>query len=543
MAKNTGKPKVKKKITGRMEDCGAAVIFWYDRVSVKAEAYIMAKLALMAASIMGFVQRLEDRAAVIVEKHDILCLRVDRLLLIINYKISKQLYSSKAKFMMKKKKLLSHFAGILLVALAVVALFSYTTGYSYSYNGRLLGYIQNQEEVLKVLNLVSDELSREYGTSIEIDKDKDIRFEISYIMDKDVDDVNDVLKRFTYMSDMQTKGFEIRIDGKSYAICESEKVANDVLEAIKDKYSEKKPNRTYEKIRFKEKVEITEVETKLAQICSKDKAIRNIEDGGTKEKVYTVKTGDTYYGITEKLGISFKELKKYNPEIDEDELYPGDKLKMNKAVSALTVVTVETSEFSEKLKRDVVYRKTNDLYEGDRRVVQKGSDGKQLITAKITRENGEIVKRKDIKKEILQDSVDKIILKGTKVRPKTAPTGSFINPVPSAMVTSPFGWRWGRLHEGIDLATSVGTPIRASDGGTVISAGWYGGYGLCVEIQHGGGTITRYGHCNDVYVSVGDQVYQGETIAALGNTGYSTGPHCHFEIRVNGTAVDPADYI
>ena len=542
MAKNTGKPKVNKVLV-KLEDAGAAVIYGYDKLSAKADAYFLAKLKLFIAALTGFEQKIESKAAGLVEKHDILCLKTDRIVLILNYKISKKLYSSKAKFIASKKKVLSHFAGAVLIALAVVALFSFTTGYSYSYNGRLLGYIQNQEEVLKVLNLVSDELSREYGTSIEIDKDKDIKFKIAYIMDKDIDDVNDVLKRFTYMSDMQTKGFEILIDGKSYAICESESVAYDVLNAIKERYTEEHPNREYKSVKFKEDVEVREVDTKLAQISSKEKSIRNIEDGGTKEKIYTVKEGDTYSGITEKLGINFKTLKKYNPGIDIDELYPGDKLKMNKAVSALTVVTVETSKFSEKLKRDVVIQKSDELYEGDSRVVQKGSDGKQRITARITRENGEIVKRKDIKREVLQASVDRIIVKGTKVRPKTAPTGSFINPVPSAMISSPFGWRWGRLHEGIDFATSTGTPIRASDGGTVISAGWYGGYGLCVEIQHGGGTVTRYGHCSDVYVSVGDQVYQGETIAAVGNTGYSTGPHCHFEIRVNGTAVDPADYI
>ena len=87
-----------------------------------------------------------------------------------------------------------------------------------------------------------------------------------------------------------------------------------------------------------------------------------------------------------------------------------------------------------------------------------------------------------------------------------------------------------------------GTPIRASDGGTVVTAGWYYGYGLTVIIDHGGGVSTLYGHCSKLYVSVGDKVFQGQNIAAVGNTGNSTGPHCHFEIIINGNHVDPSLY-
>jgi murein DD-endopeptidase MepM/ murein hydrolase activator NlpD len=99
------------------------------------------------------------------------------------------------------------------------------------------------------------------------------------------------------------------------------------------------------------------------------------------------------------------------------------------------------------------------------------------------------------------------------------------------------------MHEGIDIGASTGTPIMASDGGTVITAGWNGGYGLCVDIDHGGGYMTRYGHCSSIYVSVGEQVFQGQTIAAVGSTGWSTGPHCHFEIRIDGVAYNPLDFL
>ena len=111
------------------------------------------------------------------------------------------------------------------------------------------------------------------------------------------------------------------------------------------------------------------------------------------------------------------------------------------------------------------------------------------------------------------------------------------------ILTSSFGWRWGRMHEGIDIAVGNGTPVVASASGTVIVAGWMGGYGNLVVIDHGNGVSTAYGHNTSVAVGVGQSVAQGQLIAYSGNTGHSTGPHIHFEVRINGAAVDPLGYL
>lgn len=106
--------------------------------------------------------------------------------------------------------------------------------------------------------------------------------------------------------------------------------------------------------------------------------------------------------------------------------------------------------------------------------------------------------------------------------------------------TSGFGLRWGRHHRGIDIANAIGTPIHAVWSGEVVDAQWSGGYGLTVEIRHPDGTLTRYAHCSQVLVSVGERVTAGQIIAEMGNTGSSTGPHLHFEvIDKSGVAVDP----
>lgn len=110
-------------------------------------------------------------------------------------------------------------------------------------------------------------------------------------------------------------------------------------------------------------------------------------------------------------------------------------------------------------------------------------------------------------------------------------------------VVSGFGMRWGRLHEGIDIAASTGTPIWAAAAGTVIYAGWLGGYGNLVVVDHGNGLATAYAHASAILVAVGQQVSQGETVSLVGSTGNSSGPHLHFEVRVNGIAVDPLLYL
>jgi murein DD-endopeptidase MepM/ murein hydrolase activator NlpD len=113
------------------------------------------------------------------------------------------------------------------------------------------------------------------------------------------------------------------------------------------------------------------------------------------------------------------------------------------------------------------------------------------------------------------------------------------------LLTSQFGWRWGRLHQGVDIAAPIGTPIWATGNGIIDFAGWNsGGYGKMVDILHPNGTISRYAHLNAIFVKRGQSVNQSQVIATMGNTGNSTGPHLHFEIRPNGrTAINPMTFL
>ena len=115
--------------------------------------------------------------------------------------------------------------------------------------------------------------------------------------------------------------------------------------------------------------------------------------------------------------------------------------------------------------------------------------------------------------------------------------------------SSPYGMRihpiygTGRMHAGCDISAPTGTPIYATAAGTVITSGWLGGYGNTIEIEHGSGLTTLYGHCSELLVPAGTSVRKGQLVARVGSTGASTGPHCHYEVHIGGSAIDPAPYL
>lgn len=135
-----------------------------------------------------------------------------------------------------------------------------------------------------------------------------------------------------------------------------------------------------------------------------------------------------------------------------------------------------------------------------------------------------------------------------RMMPQAGGTGQMAWPV-NGEITSPFGWRvhpiWGTqiFHAGLDIGADYGDPVHAADSGTVVFAGWMGGYGNAVMIDHGGGMVTLYGHNSSITVGEGEQVSKGQTIALAGSTGNSTGPHCHFEVRIHGEVVSPLQYL
>jgi murein DD-endopeptidase MepM/ murein hydrolase activator NlpD len=170
-----------------------------------------------------------------------------------------------------------------------------------------------------------------------------------------------------------------------------------------------------------------------------------------------------------------------------------------------------------------------------------------------------VVTRLKSDRKALEAAEDRLAQDSIQIRnliiSKVLPPGSIITSTGQMMypliapITSPFGWRthpilgYQKFHSGMDFGADYGSVIYAADSGKVIYAGWYGGYGNAVIIDHGGDLTTLYAHASQLYVSEGETIQKGQPVAAVGSTGFSTGPHLHFEVRSNGEPVDPAQFL
>ena len=442
-----------------------------------------------------------------------------------------------------RKPLFAGFAAATAAAAALALLVSSMTAYEYMYNGKTLGVVKDQQEVYAIVDAIGNKLTYAYGAEVTIDKEENLSFKRVIGWNLKTDDPEEILDTFTYMSDMNANAYAITVDGKQVALLDTKATAKALLQTIKDKYSAKSDTVEYKSVGFAEDVKLVEVETKIKDIQSEEIALDYMLTGAVEKKVHVVQSGQTFGEIAKSYGLKSKELAAANPDVQPDKLQIGQELVLNQICPVLTVQTTEVATYNAKIDYDITYQETSTLYKGEQTVKSNGVNGQKKVVAEIVRENGIEVARTEISSEVLSAPVSQVVLKGTKPVPPLIGTGTYVYPVRGGTLSSRFGSRWGRMHYGIDLAAPTGTWIYASDGGTVISSGWESGLGKCIRISHGGNRVTVYGHCSKLLVSAGDKVFQGQHIGNVGSTGNSTGPHCHFEVRINGVAKNPLNYL
>ena len=295
---------------------------------------------------------------------------------------------------------------------------------------------------------------------------------------------------------------------------------------------------------FGEKVEISEAYVSKSLITSAEEAADQITKDSQKNEIYEVKSGDTLSTIANSHGLFVKEVLALNSGLSENTMLQiGDEIIITVPQPELTIRTVEQSTYEEAYFGEVEYIYNDSWYTTKSVVLQEEEAGYHEVTAMITKQNGTEQSREIISEVVLKEPVCKKIEVGTQTPP------TYIKPLSGGRQTSGYGRRKAPTrgastnHRAIDWATPTGTAIWASCGGTVSVAGWQSGYGYVVYINHPDGNQTRYGHLSKILVSAGQKVKQGQKIALSGNTGRSTGPHLHFELRVNGTPVNPYNYI
>lgn len=296
---------------------------------------------------------------------------------------------------------------------------------------------------------------------------------------------------------------------------------------------------------FSEPIEVVEAYLPESDIMELETARNRLTMEQEIQQIYKVQSGDTLSEIAISVGLPLDEIIALNPVLENENsyIYVDQELIITVPEPELSVVWTQETRYEEAYDLPIEYVYNDSWYSNQRVTLQQPSAGYHDVVASVTYTNETPMTAEVLYEVVLAEPVAKVVEVGTIIPP------TYIKPLAGGRISSYFGRRNAPTagastnHQGIDWATPVGTSIYASSGGTVARAGWGSGYGYVVYINHPDGRQTRYAHLSRVYVSVGDYVSQGQVIAASGNTGRSTGPHLHFELLINGVAVNPLEYL
>ena len=433
------------------------------------------------------------------------------------------------------------YATVLAVGIGVVAFKgTYARAYVLEVNGQTVGMVSGEDEANAILDNVESRAASILGDGYSYEAEVSLApvYAPANAL-SDAAEVEDTL--FSEVGAYMT-AYGISVDGVEIGCAADQNELYRMLDEIAQPFIPANAVR-YE---FVEDVEVYPVEVPSNTQFDVESIRAELSSLKVERAVYTVKQGDTFNAIAYSLDMDPNDLSVLNPDVIVNQLWVDQELVIQQEVPRLSVRVLTSETYEEVIPSPVEYIETADLYVGETKIQQQGEDGLARINAQVTYVNNVELDREILQSETIKDATTTYTYTGTTPRPVTASNGYFIWPV-RGTITSNFGGRnlWGSydFHLGLDIAVPYGTGIKAADGGTVIKAGWSGSYGNLVAIRHDNGIVTYYGHNSSLLVSVGDKVYQGQIIARAGSTGNSSGNHCHFEVRVNNTSVNPRTYL
>lgn len=442
----------------------------------------------------------------------------------------------------KNKKVFTYTAvGFVIIILGIVLNISINNSlkaYEVQMEGKVLAVVRNEEDFTEALEAIKKEVQDLYGHEFAVPED--ISITETKAKNDLITDIDTMIYNIKKQLDMKVKAIAITVDGEKVAFVKDKATANEILEELKNLYITEETK--YEDIGFSEEVVFEEVAVAVHEIKEKEEVFQLITVGTDEEKIHEVAAGESAWAIARRYDLRVEDIQAANPGINPERLQIGQQLSLVVPKPYITVKTKEYVELVEAIPFETQYEQTDSLYKGDKKITVQGVEGEREIKAYIIKENGVIKDREILEEKILSEPKTRVIAEGTKPRPATVATGTFANPT-RGRLTSGFGTRWGRRHTGIDIANSTGTSITAADAGKVSFAGYSGSYGNLVIINHENGYQTYYAHCSKILVSKGTRVYKGQEIAKVGSTGNSTGPHLHFEVRKNGTPINPLQFV
>lgn len=468
----------------------------------------------------------------------------------LTYLLSSKLTSKAGEVSWKSPKTVGLLFVTLLVISGSIFYFSTTTAaVSVIVNGQSIGYAQTMEDATGMLEEVLVKQGEVAGiTALTSDtiEYKELRVKkndqsINYISKKD----------FEGIITAYIQGYGLQVEGETIAVLANQEEADEVLKRYKDHYTKPSDTNIIESVEFIENISVTPLEIHPSQIQTADEALDKLLDGNITETEYVIQPNDSWWQIARNNDMLIEEVLAGNPGFTEDTIIKPDQvIKIVRAEPYLTVISKGTKVVNEVIPFNVVTQIDSKLAYGKRVIREYGKDGEKKVTYNYVEENGKTIEKQVVKEDIVTEPVRQLVAKGPNP-PRAVTVGTsrgsgnisgLVWPL-SGRITSYYGYRWSGFHTGIDINGVTGQPYIAAQAGVVVSAGWGGNYGYMLLVDHGNGVATRYAHSSKLLVKTGDQVSKGQTIALVGSTGRSSGPHLHFEVLINGDHVNPLNYL
>jgi len=418
-----------------------------------------------------------------------------------------------------------------------------TKGYTVKIN-ELVFTMKSKDEVIQLLKASKERFDPEdeYEVRLKMDQGRMLEAITAYLEPKDKNDME--------LSDMDGGVARILDD----VMAQAGEAVSQSMDAFDEARAQAAAMEDYngtdanvelslEALVFADAVEIAVTYTSPEDLTNLQEAIEQVNQDKQKEEIYEVQPGDTLSEIALSHDLPMDQLVEINETLESEDsmIRAGDELVITVPQPELSYVFTQRMYYEENYNAPIEYVDNDEWYTTDQVTLQDPVTGYHRVIADVTFKNNQEIERTVLKEQIVMEPVAKIVERGTKIPP------TYLKPISGGRLSSGFGKRSAptkgasTYHKGIDWATPVGTAVTASCGGVVSRAGWGSGYGNVVFIDHPDGRQTRYGHLSKVLVKPGDRVSQGQKIALSGNTGRSTGPHLHFEILVNGGAVNPLE--
>lgn len=441
-----------------------------------------------------------------------------------------------------------------IVPLAAAAVFwtvfQTMVGYHYTLavqvNGETVGYVESESVFDSAREAVAERIN--YAGSSEDHWSIEPTYTLAVAADvMSENEMVDTILRTA--SDEISEGTALYLDGELAVVCAEGTRLRSYISGLISPYED--PDDPNLKVRFNRDVELVDGIFFNNSFSDYDSVVEYLSGVQQEQRNYTIVEGDSISLIASKNGLTVSELCALNTDIGLETnslLLPGNSLVVTKEEARLEVWITRTVTWQEEIPYTTEKSTSGDYAYGTVRTVQQGANGVRSITAEDTYDtDGVLLERNILRTEVVREPVAEKIVTGTKLPSGSIAAignGTFMWPVPAYTYCS----RWySSGHKGVDICAPAGTPIYASDSGVVTKAGYERGglgtgYGYGVLINHGGGYSTAYAHCISLTVSVGQSVRQGQLIGYVGSTGRSTGNHCHFEIRYNGSYLPPQNY-